>query len=80
MSNIKKILPNLIDSGDLTIVGDFEVSGTIFQSGSVFEGGGTQDLTASGFITTGDTGNFADTSSLESFSQGLKVLDNFRKI
>ena len=40
MSNIKKILPNLIDSGDLTIVGDFEVSGTIFQSGSVFEGGG----------------------------------------
>lgn len=40
MSNIKKILPSLIDSGDLTIVGDFEVSGTIFQSGSVFEGGG----------------------------------------
>jgi hypothetical protein len=40
VSNIKKILPNLIDSGDLTIVGDFEVSGTIFQSGSVFEGGG----------------------------------------
>jgi len=38
--NIKKILPSLIDSGDLTIVGDFEVSGTIFQSGSVFEGGG----------------------------------------
>ena len=73
MSNIKKILPNLIDSGDLTIVGDFEVSGTIFQSGSVFEGGGTQDLTASGFITTGDTGNFADVTSLESFPQGLNV-------
>ena len=67
MSNIKKILPNLIDSGDLTIVGDFEVSGTIF------EGGGTQDLTASGFITTGDTGNFADVTSLESFPQGLNV-------
>ena len=69
MSNIKKILPNLIDSGDLTIVGDFEVSGTIFQSGSVFEGGGGGGAgTGVAFhqIFTGDgsTTNYLLTSSV----------------
>lgn len=57
MSNIKKILPNLIDSGDLTIVGDFEVSGTIFQSGSVFEGGGGGGGGSSTFTGLSDTPN-----------------------
>ncbi len=33
MSNIKKILPNLIDSGDLSIVGDLEVAGNIAGTG-----------------------------------------------
>ena len=67
MSNIKKILPNLIDSGDLTIVGDFEVSGTIFQSGSVFEGGGGAGTgVAFHQIFTGDgsTTNYLLTSSV----------------
>jgi len=33
VSNIKKILPNLIDSGDLSIVGDLEVAGNIAGTG-----------------------------------------------
>ena len=70
MSNIKKILPNLIDSGDLTIVGDFEVSGTIFQSGSVFEGGGGGGGAGTGvafhqiFTGDGSTTNYLLTSSV----------------
>ena len=72
MSNIKKILPNLIDSGDLTIVGDFEVSGTIFQSGSVFEGGGGGGGGGAGtgvafhqiFTGDGSTTNYLLTSSV----------------
>jgi len=72
VSNIKKILPNLIDSGDLTIVGDFEVSGTIFQSGSVFEGGGGGGGGGAGtgvafhqiFTGDGSTTNYLLTSSV----------------
>ena len=110
MSNIKKILPNLIDSGNFTsdLVPDgsgtrdlgssakpwkdlYVTSGTINIGGEtisvdsdgisfskpikVREGGQTRRLRAtnSDFITTGDTGNFADVTSLESFPQGLNV-------
>ena len=110
MSNIKKILPSLVDSGNFTsdLVPDgsgtrdlgssakpwkdlYVTSGTINIGGEtisvdsdgisfskpikVREGGLTRRLRAtnSDFITTGDTGNFADTTSLESFPQGLNV-------
>ena len=110
MSNIKKILPSLVDSGNFTsdLVPDgsgtrdlgssakpwkdlYVTSGTINIGGEtisvdsdgisfskpikVREGGQTRRLRAtnSDFITTGDTGNFADATSLESFPQGLNV-------
>ena len=110
MSNIKKILPSLVDSGNFTsdLVPDgsgtrdlgssakpwkdlYVTSGTINIGGEtisvdddgisfsrpikVREGGQTRRLRAtnSDFITTGDTGNFADVTSLESFPQGLNV-------
>ena len=110
MSNIKKILPSLVDSGNFTsdLVPDgsgtrdlgssakpwkdlYITSGTINIGGEtisvdddgisfsrpikVREGGQTRRLRAtnSDFITTGDTGNFADVTSLESFPQGLNV-------
>ncbi|MAR21187.1 MAG: hypothetical protein CMD25_04160 [Flavobacteriales bacterium] len=110
MSNIKKILPSLVDSGNFTsdLVPDgsgtrdlgssakpwkdlYVTSGTINIGGEtisvdddgisfsrpikVREGGQTRRLRAtnSDFITTGDTGNFADVSSLESFPRGLNV-------
>ena len=110
MSNIKKILPSLVDSGNFTsdLVPDgsgtrdlgssakpwkdlYVTSGTINIGGEtisvdndgisfsrpikVREGGQTRRLrvTNSDFLTTGDTGNFADTTSLESFPQGLNV-------
>ena len=110
MSNIKKILPSLVDSGNFTsdLVPDgsgtrdlgssakpwkdlYVTSGTINIGGEtisvdsdgisfsrpikVREGGQTRRLRAtnSDFITTGDTGNFADVASLESFPQGLNV-------
>ena len=110
MSNIKKILPSLVDSGNFTsdLVPDgsgtrdlgssakpwkdlYVTSGTINIGGEtisvdsdgisfskpikVREGGLTRRLRAtnSDFITTGDTGNFADVTSLESFPQGLNV-------
>ena len=110
MSNIKKILPSLVDSGNFTsdLVPDgsgtrdlgssakpwkdlYVTSGTINIGGEtisvdddgisfskpikVRDGGLTRRLRAtnSDFITTGDTGNFADVTSLESFPQGLNV-------
>ena len=110
MSNIKKILPSLVDSGNFTsdLVPDgsgtrdlgssakpwkdlYVTSGTINIGGEtisvdndgisfsrpikVREGGQTRRLrvTNSDFLTTGDTGNFADTTSLESFPQGLNI-------
>ena len=110
MSNIKKILPSLVDSGNFTsdLVPDgsgtrdlgssakpwkdlYVTSGTINIGGEtisvdsdgisfsrpikVREGGQTRRLRAtnSDFITTGDTGHFANTTSLESFPQGLNV-------
>jgi len=110
VSNIKKILPSLVDSGNFTsdLVPDgsgtrdlgssakpwkdlYVTSGTINIGGEtisvdddgisfsrpikVREGGQTRRLRAtnSDFITTGDTGNFADVSSLESFPRGLNV-------
>ena len=110
MSNIKKILPSLVDSGNFTsdLVPDgsgtrdlgssakpwkdlYITSGTINIGGEtisvdddgisfskpikVRDGGLTRRLRAtnSDFITTGDTGNFADVTSLESFPQGLNV-------
>ena len=110
MSNIKKILPSLVDSGNFTsdLVPDgsgtrdlgssakpwkdlYVTSGTINIGGEtisvdndgisfsrpikVREGGQTRRLrvTNSDFLTTGDTGNFADTTSLESLPQGLNI-------
>ena len=110
MSNIKKILPSLVDSGNFTsdLVPDgsgtrdlgssakpwkdlYVTSGTINIGGEtisvdsdgisfsrpikVREGGQTRRLRAtnSDFLTTGDTGHFANTTSLESFPQGLNV-------
>ena len=110
MSNIKKILPSLVDSGNFTsdLVPDgsgtrdlgssakpwkdlYVTSGTINIGGEtisvdndgisfsrpikITEGGQTRRLRAtnSDFLTTGDTGNFADVTSLESFPQGLNV-------
>ena len=110
MSNIKKILPSLVDSGNFTsdLVPDgsgtrdlgssakpwkdlYVTSGTINIGGEtisvdsdgisfsrpikVREGGQTRRLRVnnSDFLTTGDTGNFADTTSLESFPQGLNI-------
>jgi len=110
VSNIKKILPSLVDSGNFTsdLVPDgsgtrdlgssakpwkdlYVTSGTINIGGEtisvdndgisfsrpikITEGGQTRRLRAtnSDFLTTGDTGNFADVTSLESFPQGLNV-------
>jgi len=110
VSNIKKILPSLVDSGNFTsdLVPDgsgtrdlgssakpwkdlYVTSGTINIGGEtisvdsdgisfsrpikVREGGQTRRLRAtnSDFLTTGDTGHFANTTSLESFPQGLNV-------
>jgi hypothetical protein len=110
VSNIKKILPSLVDSGNFTsdLVPDgsgtrdlgssakpwkdlYVTSGTINIGGEtisvdndgisfsrpikVREGGQTRRLRVnnSDFLTTGDTGNFADTTSLESFPQGLNI-------
>jgi len=110
VSNIKKILPSLVDSGNFTsdLVPDgsgtrdlgssakpwkdlYVTSGTINIGGETIsvdsdgisfskpikirEGGQTRKLRAtnSDFLTTGDTGNFADVTSLESFPQGLNV-------
>ena len=91
MSNIKKILPNLIDSGDLTIVGDFEVSGTIFQSGSVFEGGGggggggsstftglsdtPSSFTGNKILTVNSAGNAVETTFNTSTLSGHQSVD-----